>query len=71
MMNIYSNSSPPRIPSPISGVPDSQARALDRRLRLHQQLQSFRMPRGADSSGLPEPGGPGTLLNDSAGRDPA
>ena len=71
MLNSYSMSSLSRVPSPVPGVPVSQAWALDRRLRLHQQLQSFRMPRAADSSGLPDFSGAGTLLNEPDGRDPA
>ena len=31
-----------RFVTPIPGVPDSQTRALDRRIRLHRQLQSYR-----------------------------
>jgi hypothetical protein len=70
MLNIHSNASSSRVPSPIPGVPDSQARALDRRLRLHRQLQSFRMPRTAGSSGSPETSG-GSLLNEPGERVPA
>jgi hypothetical protein len=70
MLSIYSNFGTSRIPSPIPGVPDSQARALDRRLRLHRQLQTFRMPRAAGSTGLPETSGR-NLLNEPGERVPA
>jgi hypothetical protein len=41
MLNITPTDSQTRFVAPIPGVPDSQARALDRRRRLNQQLQSF------------------------------
>ncbi len=42
MLNVTPTNGPMRLAPPIPGVPDSQARALDRRRRLHSQLQSFR-----------------------------
>ena len=65
MLNLHSTGTASRIPAPIPGVPESQARALDRRLRLHRQLQSFRRAQRA------EPANPSTKLNDLAGPGPA
>ena len=52
-----------RLPAPIPGVPESQAKALDRRLRLHRQMQSFRRPRHGEPTNplklIIEPAGPG------------
>lgn len=63
MLNFHPNSQQTRLPAPIPGVPDSQAKALDRRLRLHRQMQSFRRSQ-ADNSTNPvktvnDPDGPG------------
>ncbi len=41
MLNLTPTSSPTRLVAPIRGVPEDQARALDRRRRLNRQLQSF------------------------------
>jgi hypothetical protein len=70
MLNIHSMSSPSRVPPPIPGVPASQARALDRRIRLHRQLQSFRGPRLADLPSLNETGNAATGFNEPAGPGP-
>jgi hypothetical protein len=70
MLNIHQVPSPKRLPSPIPGVPDSQARALDRRLRLHRQLRSFRDPRLLNLSSLPEPSEAVTSFNEVAGPGP-
>jgi hypothetical protein len=71
MLKIYSNPSHLRIPSPVPGVPESQARALDRRLRLHRQLQTFRMPRATGLADLNETSNGGNLLNEPGERVPA
>ncbi len=55
----------PRTPSPRPGVPASQARALDRRLRLDEQQRTFR---GSPSLGPVEP--PAALMR-PAGPGPA
>ena len=61
MPNLHANPSPTRIPAPIPGVPESQAKALDRRLRLHRQMQSFRRPQRT------EPAHPVRMAIDPAG----
>jgi hypothetical protein len=57
------SSGPPRLVVPIPGVPDEQTRALDRRWRLHRQLQTFRGPVRAEPKGaeivLIDPAEPG------------
>jgi hypothetical protein len=42
MLNILPTNSPIRLATPIPGVPEAQARALDRRRRLNRQLLSFK-----------------------------
>ena len=42
MLNLTTTNSPTKFVAPIRGVPEDQARALDRRRRLNQQLLSFR-----------------------------
>jgi hypothetical protein len=41
MLNLTPTNSPTRLVVSIPGVPEDQARALDRRRRLNRQLQSF------------------------------
>ena len=52
----------PRPVGPIPGVPDVHSRALNRRLRLEQQLRSYRMtsrpPASVVASPVNGPGGP-------------
>jgi hypothetical protein len=63
MLDLTPTASPTRIVSTIPGVPESLARALDRRRRLTRQLQSFRaIDRGPVVRIVPiltEPAGPG------------
>ncbi len=42
MLQFHPNATHSRYVAPIPGVPESQARALDRRLKLNRQLQEFR-----------------------------
>ena len=62
--------SPTRLPASIPGVPDSLARALDRRHRLDRQLRSFV---GPHRTGATNPIAPGELaaVTFEAGPGPA
>jgi hypothetical protein len=61
MRQLHSSASHARYVLPIPGVPESQARALDRRVKLHRQLESFRgLPR-VDLTQTP------LIVNDQAG----
>jgi hypothetical protein len=59
-----STAGPMRSPSPTSRIPEAQARALDRRLRLHSQMQLFRGPSRV------EPAAPQASINEPVGPAP-
>jgi hypothetical protein len=48
MIHLYPTPNPARYVAPIPGVPESQTRALDRRLKLRRQLQAFRGVSGSE-----------------------
>ena len=65
MLNLIPTANPNRIATPIPGVPESQARALDRRRRLNRQLRSFK---AIDRAPAIKPAPP---ISGPAGPDPA
>ncbi len=64
-------SHPTRLPAPVPGVPDSQARALDRRHRLDRQLRSFMGPHRNGSTDPTTSGAPFAVTSVEAGPGPA
>jgi hypothetical protein len=70
MLNSHPNNNQVRIPTPIPGVPEAQARALDRRRRLHRQLRSFG-PMGRLETTGPLGAHRSANINDPAGPGPA
>ena len=62
MLALHPSTHPSRLVVAPPGVPESHARALDRRHCLHRQMESFRSPAQARSGGMARslsgPGGP-------------
>ena len=67
MPNVLPMGQPARYTAPIPGVPDSQARALDRRHRLDSQLRSFQGPHRGEQARPESP----FAVTEEAGPGPA
>jgi hypothetical protein len=65
MVQLPPTTGPTRLVAPIPGVPETQAKALDRRRRLHRQLLSFKATERATEANLSPP------ITEPAAPDPA